>query len=206
MQDKKTFLGMDYEKTKFHPVLSEYLEILAHDAQHGFPENFGGLMGWISQPKGTYGVDYFWIGENSEENNKLDNPFESRCRQIMQFQLDSIRNSVDAIGWLDRGRKLFRSDYSHLEGLDKSIKKFYPDRSLIGQVRNIFLNEMFINENKINPNNIFYYKQDGDLHRFSKVWLETISKGYESAKKSMGFLENKINLKMLALEGLKSLE
>jgi len=212
METKKVFLGKDYEETKFKPVLSEFLEMIAWDAQHQFSNNFGGLFASLnSQPRDTFGVDYIWVDREEDTGRNAD---ELRFRKGAQFHLDNIRESVRAIGVLDKGNRILSFNYGEMERHKRLMKSFNPDEKLISQVKDIFLEEQVINGNLIWPNNIFYYRTninpcDDFLFgpRKSKVWLKTISKAYEEAQNMKEFIDLNANIstRVLALEGIKSL-
>ena len=215
MENKKTFLGKDYAETKLFPVLSEFLEIIAWDAQHDFPDNFGGLIAYVnSVPSQTHGVNYLWI---DREQDLGRNAGELVFKEIAQTKLDHMRESVKSIGVLEaEGYRLIRPDDGKLDRRENHFKLLKPCKELISQVRDVIIKEKVLNGDVLSPNNIFYYpvggesSSDGPIsrHRQSKVWLETINEAYEEAQNRWGIIDPQTDqiTKVLALEGMKSIE
>lgn len=198
--NKKRFLTREYEKTDFHPLLSEFMEMATWTAQCRFPENFRGLMAYFIEGglKDSYGINYFWI-DDSEKETLSYRTKENRLRDMLYDCSYQIANSVQALGGLDGGYKLKKPDYSELDHLEKILKKIYPDSNMINQLTFHFLEEQIFNDSIIRPENIFYYEQ--------KTWLETIDKAVKFANTLSSNIDQTASLmtKALAIEGIKSL-
>lgn len=186
MESKKKFLKKDNEKS--HPLLSEYLAMASwgYQVRH-FEESFRGLIPYFhTQPEGSFGVDYLWLTDGSDKDRRAEDIF--RCTLQQNF-LDSIRNDVKAIGSVGEGHHIQRQDYSDKESTESVFSLFYPDDDLVKQVRDVFIEEDFINGNNLSPQNIFYYKMpsygSSDLEKTSKskTWLKTISLAHEQFQK-----------------------
>ena len=157
----KIFLNSD-KRSKFHLPLKGYLEIIAWDMEVLHPENFGGCLAYFNKNglKDAYTIDYFWITEDKKEvENDKRSSDEEKLRYLAQQQLYQIANTVQAVGGIGIGHKLFR-DYSGLDDLSRKLIKtgIIEDTNLTRQLAEYLLRERIINGNKIVPNNFFYYE------------------------------------------------
>ncbi len=216
---KNIFLTKNYKETKFHPLLSEFMEMVAWEAQCRFPDNFRGLMAYFTEGglKDSYEIKYFWV-DNSERGEDilpsgtkvLHTTKEDMFKRRLYDCSYQIANSVQALGSVNTSIYLKKPDYSNLDYLDKLVMEFKPDDSLLKQLTFYFLEEVIFNDSEIKLENIFYYKDAGignlsHICNKGKIWIETINKALDLTEKLNPFIDlnaNKIT-KFLALEGLK---